>query len=602
MTISASTKEPPLGIRVYIAATGAAIVYLLFAWKKAFLGIDFTDEGLYAAAPLRLMKGEPLFSSEIMTLVRPFEIVSQVFYRIAGTPSLYQLRLSGWVIHIAAYLALFFALYRACQTIAVALFASAIAFFVSFAWPATIATPGYKSLSTDFLLFSLSLFFLARRRADALSARLCIASGLAMLMSVICYPPLVLLCPAFLAYELRQLGKGSACSPWEKTRRLTWSITTASAAFLLVAFFCFSGAASRWLIRIDLVHSFSLTSIKSGGLAFYAHLFGELFTKTIDFKRYTVFAAAVAGFCLLAPRPQLVRWRAPVLTVFHLVSLYTMVCQYRGPTYVGHFFFSTAFCLISVTAVLVHAVLETRSSPRTNSAALFCMAASLAAGLIYATSTYFFDYYYSWNSGLLGFPFMFSFLLGIHLTEQYRRNFVSAVMIALGLAYATAGAALFNYSGIRRDAELPNLSATFRITPLRGIKSAPDRVSAVEALHAYLGPKLTGDRELLAYDDCPMLYFVLDAKPVYGLTWAVRRGIAEPVLKQLTEEFLHRPLPPYAVRTLIDLSEPDWTHAPPASYSNTYPLNAAVESRYERETVIYPFEVLKLRAPRTQTP
>jgi hypothetical protein len=99
-----------------------------------------------------------------------------------------------------------------------------------------------------------------------------------------------------------------------------------------------------------------------------------------------------------------------------------------------------------------------------------------------------------------------------------------------------------------------------------------------------------------------MLYYLFDAMPAYGLTWATRHSLSPATLLQLNRELNAKPLPKYAIRTLVDVSNPVWGIAPRTSYDH-YPLNETVVANYELERTIFPFEIWRLKpaAPMEKT-
>lgn len=582
-------------LRFWLAATLMGIGLLWFALDKAALGLDFTDEGLYVVAPMRVALGEPLFSSEILTLIRPFEMVTRFLFLLPGSPSLYEFRLVGWLLHIGSYLLLSWVLFRECRSVAIALPATAVPFFVSFAWPSTIATPGYKSLSTDFLLVFLTCYYAAHRWPDLRSAPgLRIAAGLAVFLAAICYPPLVVIFAGAVGFDLWSAWRSTG----PRSRRHLLALTSYSglaAGLLTIAWLGATGAGARWLDRISLTQSFSLTSVRAGGPAFYGHLFAELFTKMDSFTRLTKLAAVMAGFLLFAPKRTLQQWAPLTLILFQVYTLRVLGEHYNGPANTEHFFFPTVYCLATVTWTVLFALAEVRLGFPAGPAALFCALLSIVACLLYATATFFFDYYYSWNNGILGLTFAFSLALirpVAALAPQHRRW---RWLLVTGLVVATGYAASYNYYGVRRDAPVLELTAAFGIPPLRGIRSSPARQEAIEALYDYLNHRLGDDRRLLVFDHAPMVYFILQARPAYGLAWAMREGVAARTHEQLVVELRSRPFPRYAVRTLVDLSEADWRTAQPLNYDDSYLLNATVEKHYQVEHTIHPFEILVLR-------
>jgi hypothetical protein len=592
-TLQGGNRTP--GWQLYLALAGIALLYIFFAVSKATLGVDFTDEGLYAVAPLRLSLGEPLFSSEIMTLLRPAEFFSQVFLHLFASPTLYQLRLCGWAIHSAVYLVFFWVLYRECRSLIIAFLSSSISFFVSFAWPSTIATPSYKSLSTDFLLLFLCLFFTSHRRRSVPAIPLRLFAGLSLLVAVICYPSLVVLILFTLAYDIREFYRASGAPIRERLSLAGTSITVFSAGLLFFCYLCLSGAATYWLARMNLVHNSSLTAFKNGVSYFYGHLFLELFTQVTSFRYYSGLLVLLVCFVLVAKQSLLRKWKPYLLVIFQGCSLYTFSIQSRGHSDLENFSLPTAFCLLAVSSTVVYLLFEIRLSRPIDFLALFCVSMSLVGGLIYCASTYFFDYYYCWNNGLLALPFAFSLMLATNIGELCRDRKLRLVLAGAALLIPAHAAIRYDYYGVRRDSKVENLTTNFRIPSLRGIKSTPDRVASIESLYDYLRPQMAKGESLLAYDDCPMLYFIFKAKPAYGLAWALRYTMSVETLDELNREFNSQPLPRFAIRTMVDLSTIDWKKAPATNYDH-YPLNESVLANYERVKTIFPFEVWELKS------
>jgi hypothetical protein len=128
-----------------------------------------------------------------------------------------------------------------------------------------------------------------------------------------------------------------------------------------------------------------------------------------------------------------------------------------------------------------------------------------------------------------------------------------------------------------------------------------ERVAAVDTLYDYLHPRLARGETLLVYDECAMLFFVFDAMPAYPWAGAKRYNLRAETLVLLDRELTSKPLPRFAIRTLVDVSNPVWKDAPRTSYSD-YPLNATVEANYHLVRTIFPFEVWELNFLRPQAP
>ena len=213
--------------------------------------------------------------------------------------------------------------------------------------------------------------------------------------------------------------------------------------------------------------------------------------------------------------------------------------------------------------------------------------------------TYYFFPYRSWISGILGLPFSFSVGLTLLMVIRPKKPIAFQLLMMGSLFLACAGAAAEHYRNIYRDVIPVGLNTHFHVPKLNHIKSTEERVHAIDALYDYLKPKLTRGEPLVVYDNCPMLYYLLDAKPGYGLTWATRFAHGLASLQQLDLEFRAKPLPRYAIRALVNVSYPVWSSAPKISYDD-YPLNETVMANYELERTIFPFEIWRLKPVITQ--
>jgi len=520
--------------------------------------------------------------------------LSQVFFRILAPASLREIRLCGWTLHIVVYLCLFIIVYRECRSTVMAAGASAVSFFVTFSWPSTLATPNYKSLSTDFLVLHLCLLVASTRCSVRAAIFLRCAAGVTLLAASISYPSLILLVPLVFGFEAREFVR----IPGRMRYRITKFCATATvlaAGFGLLVWLWADGAIGRWMARIAMTQSYSLVEVRNRGVAFYIDLVGDIATKTSSFSYYvaTTLCLVFAAFFFRKMASGL--WLRIVLGIFQFYSIYLIIAQYGGDQYVEHYFFPTAYCLAGVGSIVVFAIAEIDYPAPVSDAAQFAIIASLISSLVYCTSTYFRGYYSTWNSGLLGLPFAVSLVFAVQLARWATNSKILLALAGIALTSLASVAARYNYSGVYRDAEVAKLTATFVIPPLRGIRSSPDRVQAIESLYAYLKPKLFPGEPLLIFDQGPMLYFVLDAKPAYGLAWAVRQAISDSTHEHLVRDLLSNPLPKYAIRIIINPSDISWTHSAKVSYGDEYLLNRTVESRYKVDRLIFPFEVLQLR-------
>src|SRR5437868_9995061 len=82
---------------------GFLLLYAAYGVKRVTLGVDFTDEGEYLSWPLLTLFGERPFSSEIMTLIKPIGLFLSLPFKLNPGLTLYEIRLFGWALHLAAF-------------------------------------------------------------------------------------------------------------------------------------------------------------------------------------------------------------------------------------------------------------------------------------------------------------------------------------------------------------------------------------------------------------------------------------------------------------------------------------------------------------------
>jgi hypothetical protein len=236
------------------------------------------------------------------------------------------------------------------------------------------------------------------------------------------------------------------------------------------------------------------------------------------------------------------------------------------------------------------------SALATTPAILLLIIVSGLASLLLADVTYYFNLYRSWVSGTLAMPFAFAVGLTLLLrTSTDRVTRLLHLLTVCCLALVVACVAFNHYHDVCRDRPPSELTARFKTQKLRHILSTPKRVQAIDQLCAYLGPKLSRGEALLAYDQLPMLYYLLDAKPAYAMTWAARFNPENhEVLAQFDREFRAQPLPRYAIRTMVNVAFSNWEEAQYVSYEN-YPINQTVEENYVLEKTFFPFEIFRLK-------
>jgi hypothetical protein len=277
--------------------------------------------------------------------------------------------------------------------------------------------------------------------------------------------------------------------------------------------------------------------------------------------------------------------------ILAFILLVAIVCTF---SYELHFL-STCFAMVSLLLVAIHCLGPIVSPLRIDPEVRFLMAISATAAVLCATTTFYFSPHRSWLSGILPLPFAFAVGLTLLLRPQPRRSqSLLRVITTAALVLAVACVACEHYRFIYRDSPSAHLVATFRVPKFRHIRSTFERTQVIDALYDHLHPKIARGESFLAFDDVPMLYYLFDARPTYGLTWATRWTLNQASIQELDREFKAQPLPNYAIRALVDVAHTVWSTAPRTNYDN-YPLNETLLANYERERTIFPFEVWRLK-------
>ena len=572
----------------FLSLVAFLVLYVCYGLNRFALGVDFTDEGAYVAWPMRFLFGEKAFASELTTLLRPFEVYFTLPFQLHPGITLYEFRLLGWSFHLLAFALLSSYLFCLSTAPLQSLLLASVPLFVCHIFG--LAPPAYNSVSSDFFLIALCLKGLADLAAAGRKLPLEIAGGLALFVATFAHPGLGVAAAVILGHEFLRHDLG---------RNLLRRRLTPSNAGILVFVACWvgfllcllgSGALASWLQRIALVRSFSANSLHGNPALFFFRLAAYPFTYSglaLVISLAAIITAVALHVFSRAGRSAY-SGRAATLLAFMLTAALISTVSYEPK------FLPTCFalvCLIVIgTLCLRFNELEHPASPT----ARYLLLMSGFGAVLYATFTYYFHAHRSWVSGILALPFAFSVGLTLLLKMKPAPSKPLRALMTAALVIALACVIQAHYQQICRDLGPPDLQTSFRIPKLRPIRSTEERVRAVEDLYAHLHPKLARGEPLLVFDDCPMLYYIFDAMPAYGLAWASRFAQSPAGLAQLNRELNSKPLPRYAIRTLVDVSIPIWSIAERTNYDN-YPLNETVMANYELERTIFPFEIWRLK-------
>ena len=567
---------------------GFVLIYGLYGLRRLGLGVDFTDEGAYLAWPLRTLFGEPSFAGDPLLSLRPLLNHLSLIYRIYPEISLYEFRWLGWIAHLGSFSMLALCLFRLSGAAFRSPLIASVPFFACHIFG--LAVPSYNSISSDFFLIALSLFGLAAGGKPRHPLALHLAGGLALFIASLAHPVLGVVAALI---GLNEIFRRNLL---QNLRHLRPAASNAGflafAGCWLVYFFYLlaTGAFAVWLQRSALYPSARIRSLGQNPSRFFLELLTYPFAYdpvAVGFSVAVLALAVALAMLARAGRTAAAGNTAAALALLLVIAIIRTFSYNPGQLPV-------AFAMVGIVVVFVHCLRIGEPALAVEPDIRFLLAASTLAGLLYAAVTFYFSPLRSWTSGILALPFAFAVGLSLLLRATADRFApLIRVLSTATLALAVACVAREHYRSIYRDAAPAGLVATFRAPKLRHIRSTPERTQAIDALYDYLHPQLARGEPLLAFDDCPMLYYLFDAMPAYGLTWAVRYTQSPAALRQLNRELNAKPLPRFAVRTLVDLSHPVWRTAPRTNYAN-YPLNETVLANYRLEQTIFPFEIWRL--------
>jgi len=571
----------------FLSLTVFLVIYFVYGLHRFSLGIDFTDEGAYVAWPLRFFFGEKAFASELMTLIRPIEVYLTLPFQLRPSMTLYEIRMLGWCLHLLAFSTLSYYLFRLSAAPLQSLLISSIPLFVCHIFG--LAPIAYNTLSSDCLILALSFKGISDLASSNWKLPLEVGAGLALFVATFAHPGLGVVAVCMISYEI-------FCRELLSNLRRRQLVASNAGCFVFVAcwilFFIYllqSGALANWLERIGFLRSDTINTLLGDSVWFYIQLFLYPSYYSAIGLMFSLMMIAVAIALHLLVRAARREYSGRIATLLVAVFLAALVCTFNYESS----YLPTCFALISIVVIITFWLGPHDALFNIPSSVRFLLLLSGIAAICYTRFTYYFYPYRSWISGILALPFAFSVGLTLLLKMNTARLDPIRLMVGALLLIAVPCVIREHYWHICRELSPPALQSYFNIPKLCNIRSTEERVRAVEDLYFYLQPKISRGEPLLVFDDCPMLYYLFDAMPAYGLTWASRFGFNITLLEQLNRELLAKQLPHYTVRTLVNVSEPIWGNAPRTNYDH-YPLNETVMANYQLEKTIFPFEIWRL--------
>ena len=564
----------------------ACLFFLLlgFGYLHATKGIDLTDEGMYLSTSMRYSLGDVPFRDEIMNVMRPFDVLTSVVFRVYPDISLLQMRCLGLFIHIISYTILFLFLSRYAPPFFVAL-ACSVMFLINNVYG--IMSPSYNLLSSDFSLIAMTLWLsacvLVRKYYRILFS---VLAGFFLSLSVLSYFPLVLL----ICIPLVIIASGFFFS--EKRFVFFQPSVTFTGTFIGLMILALIIIVSSGLLP-NFVESLLLATSTT-------QLASTPWVKIINLLRDIWYAMpnGLIVSCVLLFTLFIIPWRnrkkfglfyGIISIIIILVTFYSMLSRAITKTIIS----------FSLILGLASFFLNYKGDSKLSNDIRWIITRNL--GLIWGFISF---GLYGVSSGkiyiacLLGLSPIFIFgmvalyhflnhLVIFRYTSSIKRLMWPAIVFLMIIPFLIA-ALNYNYNYIYREVEIEKLTSRFNHPKLKGIYSTPGKVFALEELLNYLQGKVKPGDYFLAYNYIPMLYFLTHTRPAYGAAWARDDwpiSIRTNLVKKMIE---NNRIPPYCVRMLAYPWD-NWNVGMP--YKKDSPLDTFINSHYYLKKIIYPFEI-----------
>lgn len=580
-----------------------AVVFWCGLYRIQF-GINYTDEGLYLASPMRYALGDLPFRDEWMNSLHMFDLVLAPLFHFFPNVSVYHIRLVWLVVQFSAMLAVYMLFKRFSSPLVVSLACGSTVWLSNFIW-----TPGYHLMGAFFFALGWALWLSGcLSKSRRVSILLGLVGGLAFTLAAISYVPLVivLIVPALvLAAPLF-------------TRRRRTTITLATFVFLVtyaalstVLLLSFAGLhlLGHWIDACNAILAYPWYVANSGQKFFY-------FVDQIS--RYAPIPPAVAMIVLgvfLCSRwrnfpgrlGQGGGWIAMILLAAVTGGLVFVVIFYLRIRSISAFLDSACQTLplrivAAVSGLHLGALilLAFRGSGE-ESAEWRLVYSSFLAGavmlaLIYAVPS---NHAFKITYGVL--PIMVSGVVAVHrllrdsATGPIQRAASTLLMAAFSLA---VGIGSFQFQSRCNYQGRPMYLLTHKFSDplLSGLRAEREQVSTTENVLRYLSGRVQRGEFLLAYDGIPLLYYLTRTRPAIDHCWTLKY-VPIALRKRAVQKMIEGDrVPRYAVR-----------YTGPAllgKYSSDEavdPINAFVEKHYTIETALPPFQIWRLKENASHT-
>ena len=555
-------------------------IFSLIAWKSQY-GINFTDEGFYISSAYRFFRGD---GTDFLATLRHVDLLNVGIFYVVPDIGLYGLRVVGGLFQAFSCTVLYSYL-RNRTNLTVAL--SGALLMALWNIYLGIWSPGYNLYASTLLTASvLTLADTQVERASLWASLKIFWCGIALGVVIVAYGtllPLVAVVLCCYAWHFQRVAKGTG----PLISLFSGTVTSLTVYGMLLLY---STGWNEWSTNVW-IHSTAYSKISR--LEVVTNLAKGIF----EFHYYSRLIAiisivAIAGCVFFRKHMQLILF----LSVNSMLLISLITTEYWVST--DRFYYGTIFL---VSLLIPQIILYFIYTHPTDFSTMFPFAIGIFAWIIFFISTFYFTPARSFMAGFQAFPLLVAGMLPaiarINSETMKSHSFTSRHLIrigtGIGIVYLLLGLKLgiqYFRETIYRDAELSKLTTEFKHHRLHHIFSSPERVVVIEALTRAISEITDKGDYLLAYDEAPLLHFLLGMKSFTPTVWMSNFHGREYNHRLLSDGIAHNRIPKLAIRCLVDLDEPDWNTAPPLDYSQSI-VDEYVKANYQLIKTLFPFEI-----------
>ena len=580
----------------YLLSYCLFVMLTVFGYVHATKGINMTDEGINLSAPMHLALGDAPFRDEVSTTVHSYDLLTCPIFMVYPDISILQIRCLGLMIYVMSLFILFLFMSRYAPPFLTAMACAVMFLFNNFGG---ILTPSYNLLSSSFLIISMTLWLLAITSNRKVSSFVfSVLAGASLSLVVITYPPFGLIVCMPLALII------ISCFSFEKRKSYL------RASIIFVGTF---GIIITSLLAI--ISSYGLLPYLTEGLSevsktrsMYTDTFNKLNDIYSQFLAVAPIGLALLGLLSYALCTALIAGKSKksnlidgVLAHLIILLIFPLLLAKNADLILFSFVLILSVILLFVSRVYRPKALMDRNW---NDVLTIALCWGIITSLIYAMSS-------SRGMGACIQGAAPLFIVGLtavyHIVNNYAtregagdtRNLLwrSVLISACGI-FIIVGAG-YNYKSVYGEKNVGALTKRFEHPKLKGIYSTPAKVNALEGLLSYLKGKVKPTDYFLAYNSCPLLYFLTHTRPAYPTVYITDyQGTLPKTFQQILFDRMieYKRIPEYCVRLLtMPNLNPEFNWKIPMKYGRpdeeSTLLDSFVNSNYYLEKIIFPFEI-----------